>query len=324
MLHGEKNGPFGAVSKDVGARRRIDSSPSPTSLSTRAAQRLSVLGEMTGGIAHDFRNILSVIDSGLRLAEANLSDPDQVRTFISGAREGIARGVRLTSQLLNFAQRGEIRPCVADANALLKNLELFLKYGAGPSVCIVLECSPVIPKCLVDPSQFAAAILNLVVNARDARASAGGEIRIYTARFQTTPVTSEPGFDGTYVRVRVQDNGSGMPDHVVRRVFEPFFTTKGEKGTGLGIPQVGAFMRHIGGHVTVSSEQGHGTTVDLFFPAIEPDTPLGDANCADAPGDLSATHADNAIRPLSEKSEPMGCFTSDGSVLKTVSECRCG
>lgn len=282
MLHGEKNRPFSAVSNDADASP-IDSSPSLASLSTRATQRLSVLGEMTGGIAHDFRNILAVIDSGLRLAESNLSDPDKVRTFISGAREGIARGVRLTSQLLNFAQQGEIKTCVADANALLKNLELFLKCGAGPSVCIVLECSPAIPKCFVDPSQFATAILNLVVNARDAMPSAGGEVRIYTARFQTTSVTSEPGFDGTYVRVRVQDNGAGMPDHVARRVFEPFFTTKGEKGTGLGVPQVGAFMHHIGGRVTVSSEQGRGTTVDLFFPTMETDHPLRSADCAGTP-----------------------------------------
>jgi signal transduction histidine kinase len=121
-------------------------------------------------------------------------------------------------------------------------------------------------------------MLNLVLNARDTMPSAGGEVRIDTARFQTTPVTSEPGFDDTYVRVRVHDNGSGMPDHVARRVFEPFFTTKREKGTGLGVPQIGAFMRHIGGHVTVSSEQGRGTTVDLFFPAIESDCPLPHAD----------------------------------------------
>jgi signal transduction histidine kinase len=130
MLHGEKNR-LSAVSNDVGAPR-IDSRPSPAALSARAAQRLSVLGELTGGIALDIRNVLAVIDSGLRLAESNLSDPDKIRTFISGSRDGIARGVRLTSQLLSFAQQGEIKTCAAGANALFKNLELFLKYGAGP------------------------------------------------------------------------------------------------------------------------------------------------------------------------------------------------
>lgn len=276
MLHGEKNKQLSAVNNDVGEALRIDDRPSPAVLSARAAQRVSALGEMARGIVHDFRNILSIIDSGLRLAESNLSDPCKVRAFISGAREGIARGVRLTSQLLDFAQQGEIKPCAADLNSLLKNLEPFLKYSAGPSVRVVLECSPTISKCLVDPPQFVAAILNLVVNARDAMPSGGGEVRIYTAR----PTTTEPSPAGDYVRVRVQDNGSGMPDHVARRVFEPFFTTKGEKGTGLGVPQVGTFMRHIGGHITVSSQQDRGTTVDLFFPAIEPGYPLRHADCA--------------------------------------------
>lgn len=275
MLHVEKNQQLNEVSNDAGAPLLIDSSPSPAPLLAGATQRLSVLGEMAGGIAHDFRNILSIIDSSLRLAESNLSDPDKIRTFISGAHEGIVRGVRLTSQLLDFAQQGEIKTCAADVNTLLKNLEMFLKFGAGPSVRIVYDYSPTLPKCLVERSQFAATVLNLVVNARDAMPSSGGEVRICTALLQTTSETSEPGFDGMYVRVRVQDNGSGMPDHVAQRVFDPFFTTKGEKGTGLGVPQVGAFMRRIGGHVSISSEFGRGTTVDLFFPATEPDMPLG-------------------------------------------------
>ena len=231
---------------------------------------------MTGGIAHDFRNILSVIDSGLRLAESNSDDPEEMRAFISGAREAVVRGLRLTSQLLTFAQQGEIQTCAADANSLLKNLELFLRYGAGPSVRIVFDFSPTIPKCLVAPSHFASAILNLVVNARDAMPS-GGEVRIHTDRYETDAATPGRGIDGVYVRVRVQDNGPGMPDHVIRRIFDPFFTTKGEKGTGLGVSQVRAFMFHIGGRISVTSEQG-GTTFDLFFPAVEPDNSLPHAN----------------------------------------------
>lgn len=271
MLHVEKNRQLNDISNDAGAPLLIDGSLPSAPLSALATRRLSVLGEMSGGIAHDFRNILSLIDSSLRLAESNLSDPDKVRTFISGAHEGVVRGVRLTSQLLNFAQQGEIKTCAADVNTLLKTLEIFLKHGAGPAVRIVYDYSPALPKCLVERSQFASAILNLVVNARDAMPSSGGEVRICMACLRTTPETSEPGFDGVYVRVRVQDNGSGMPDHVAQRVFDPFFTTKGAKGTGLGVPQVGAFMRRIGGHVSISSELGRGTTVDLFFPAIKHD-----------------------------------------------------
>jgi len=277
VLSGEKSGKLSTAGNDIGAQPGIGSATWTISLSTNASQRLSVLGEMTGGIAHDFKNILAVIDSSLRLVESNLSDPDKIRSFISGTREGIARGVRLTSQLLYFAQQGEIKTYAADANALLNDLELLLKCGAGPSVRVVLECSSTIPKCLLDPTQFAAAMLNLVVNARDAMPSAGGEVRIYTALFHTTSVTSDSTLNDSYVRVTVQDNCSGMPDQVVRRVFEPFFTTKGKRGTGLGVPQVAAFMRQIGGHVTFSSKEGHGTTVDLFFPVIESDEPLSRA-----------------------------------------------
>jgi signal transduction histidine kinase len=277
MQHGGNEERSSAVIAGVAELEQAGGSRSTAELSARAAQRLSVLGEMTGGIAHDFRNILAVVDSGLRLAESNSNDPGKVRAFISGAREGVERGLRLTSQLLAFARQGEVQARAADANALLGTLELLLKYGAGPSVRIVLECSPTLPKCLVDPSQFATAILNLVVNARDAMPD-GGEIRIHTSRFEAKLAASEPGLRGTYVRVRVQDNGSGMPDDVVCRVFEPFFTTKGEKGTGLGIPQVRAFMQRVGGHIDVTSEQGCGTTVDLFFPAIEPENSLPHTN----------------------------------------------
>jgi signal transduction histidine kinase len=139
-----------------------------------------VLGEMTGGIAHDFRNILAVIDSRLRLAENNSEHTSVARAFIVGAREGVARGLTLTSQLLTFAKQREVQARAADANELLKALELFLRYGAGSEVRVVLELSPDIPTCLIDPSQFSAAILNLVINARDAMPK-GGEVQISTA-----------------------------------------------------------------------------------------------------------------------------------------------
>jgi signal transduction histidine kinase len=235
--------------------------------SALVAQRLSVLGEMTGGIAHDFRNILAVIESGLRLVDRNIGDPDTARTFIAGAMDGVARGLQLTTQLLAFAAQKELPTTAADVNALLAKLELFLKYGAGSSVRIDLQLSVNLPKCLVDPSQFAAAILNLVVNARDAMPD-GGKIEIATARRHPEADTRRVDAPG-YVRVRVRDNGLGMTVDVRKKIFKPFFTTKGENGTGLGIPQVCAFVRHIGGRLSVQSEVGRGTTFDLFIPAVE-------------------------------------------------------
>jgi signal transduction histidine kinase len=256
--------------KDTPGRTQSGSTEqqSAAEISARAAQRLSVLGEMTEGIAHDFRNILAVIDSGLRLAENKSNDPKAASTFIAGAREGVARGLTLTSQLLTFAKQREFQAHAADANKLLKALELFLRYGAGSEVRVVLELSPNIPICLIDPSQFNAAILNLVINARDAMPK-GGEVRISTTPWVVQSDASD-ATPGNYVRVRVRDNGVGMPDEVLQKIFQPFFTTKGEQGTGLGVPQVGTFMHHIGGHVRVASGLGRGTTFDLFFLAVDP------------------------------------------------------
>ncbi len=233
----------------------------------RATQRLAALGEMTGGIAHDFRNLLAVIESSLRLAERSLDEPDKVRAFIAASREGIDRGVALTSQLLAFAKHGELDVHAGDVNLFLKEFEPFLRYGAGPEIRVVFDLAPEVPKCLIDPTLFDAAVLNLVVNARDAMTS-GGEVRITTECVSLAASTPRSPPPGTYVRVRVKDGGQGMSPEVLRRVFEPFFTTKGEKGTGIGLPQVFSFMHLIGGYVDIASEQGIGTTFDLLFPSI--------------------------------------------------------
>ena len=233
--------------------------------SALVAQRLSALGEMTGGIVHDFRNILAVIDSSLRLLAKSSNDPEGLQAFIAGARDGLDRGLRLTSQLLSFAKQRELQPQSANASELLKSLELFLKYGAGSAIRIVFELESDIPRCLIDPSQFNAAILNLVINTRDAMPN-GGEIRISTTHCIVHEVASDLTAPGAYVRVRVADNGKGMSAEIIRKVFQPFFTTKGENGTGLGLPQVHTFMRRTGGYVNVISELGNGTTIDLLFP----------------------------------------------------------
>ena len=236
------------------------------------AQKLAAIGEMTRGIAHDFRNILAIIESSsLRLAEQSSEQPDKARVYIAGAREGVNRGLKLTSQLLNFAKQPELEAHPGNANEFLTSLERFLRYGAGPGLRIVLQLAPDIPMCLIDPSQFNAAILNLVLNARDAM-SDSGDVQISTARCVVKSTSEGLPTPGLYVQVRVKDSGQGMSAETVRNIFDPFFTTKGENGTGLGLPQVCAFMRRIGGHIGVTSEPGVGTTFDLLFPAQQDDT----------------------------------------------------
>ncbi len=232
---------------------------------------------MTGGIAHDFRSLLSVIDSGLRLIERSADDPEKVHALIASTREGIDRGVELTSQLLTFAKHQVLDAHAGNLNDFLRSFEPFLRYGAGPGVRVRLVLGSDIPACLIDPAFFDTAILNLVVNARDAMPD-GGEVRIVTERWKQNSTAFDPVKSGTYVRVRVEDNGCGMPEDVLRKVFDPFFTTKGETGTGIGLSQVFAFATMVGGQVSIASESGIGTTVTLLFPAVRPDTstPISD------------------------------------------------
>jgi signal transduction histidine kinase len=170
--------------------------------------------------------------------------------------------VKMTNRLLGFARQQQIKAGPEDVNTLLAALKDFLAYGAGPGIRLVLKLASDLPKCLVDPPQLNAAIVNLVVNARDAMPD-GGVIRISTA---AVIKGAHAGEAEDYVRVRVRDNGAGMPPEVTAKIFDPYFTTKGDGGTGLGVPQVQAWMRQVGGYVTVQSKVGKGTAFDLFFP----------------------------------------------------------
>jgi signal transduction histidine kinase len=190
--------------------------------------------------------------------------------------EGVQRGIKLTTRLLASTKDQDRGFQPSDLNELLEQLQAFLRYGVGPDVGVAFELAPSLPPCVIDAVQFNAAILNLVVNARDAMPR-GGEITISTA------VVSEPARairgSRTFVHLRVQDNGQGMSRTVLRRIFDRHFTTKGGVGTGLGVPQVCAFMSRAGGHINVKSAVGLGTTFDLVFPV-----------------DLSAALADNTGR----------------------------
>lgn len=242
--------------------------PSATAAEQRAAatRRLAALGELTGGIAHDFRNLLTAIGSGLRLAENNWDDPTKLRAYLAETKIAIDGGIALTSQLLAFARHQSLDPHVGNVNEYLHTFEPFLRYGAGPDVRLILDLTPDLPNCLLDPAFFDAAVLNLVTNARDAMPN-GGRLDISTRKISGSDT---PGINITsnQVRVRVKDEGCGMPADIIHEVFDPFFTTKGDRGTGFGLPQVRAFMDMVGGTIAISSEPEAGTTVDLLFPVV--------------------------------------------------------
>jgi signal transduction histidine kinase len=243
---------------------------SAADLRSSAAQRLASLGEMTSGVVHDLVNVLSVIDVGLQLAELNAGVPDTVERCIAKARHGVDHGLRLVATLIAFAKQEQVEPRIEDANDLLKDFEVCLRHGAGPRLRLAMDLGVDVPKCMIDATQFQAAILNLVVNARDA-APKGGEVVISTARHVPRPALTGLHGTGTFLRVSVTDNGDGIDEKLAPKIFDPFFTTKGERGTGLGLPQVCALMRQARGYIRVSSSPGAGTRFDLFFPAVEVD-----------------------------------------------------
>ncbi|WP_105439288.1 nitrogen regulation protein NR(II) [Neorhizobium sp. T25_13] len=233
----------------------------------RGMYRLSTLGEMTGGIVHDFRNLLTIIESGLRLAEIKADHPESVRNYIAAAREGVNRGVELTSQLLTFANYEELHLNARNLNELINSFKPILNYGRGTNIRVRFALGADVPDCLADPSLFAAALLNLMLNARDSMPS-GGEISVTTERFVQTNIAINEPPPGAYARLRVKDQGCGIEPDLLLKVMDPFFTTKGENGTGMGLAQVHATMQLVGGHLRIGSEPGLGTEVDLLFPSL--------------------------------------------------------
>jgi len=235
--------------------------------SAEAAHRLSVLGRLRSDIARDFRDLLTVIDASLRLL-AEDADPKNARTHTDGARMEIERGLELMAQLLPPARKASAQS--NDVNGVLRKLDPFLKYAAGPDVQITRNYATALPICVFDVGEFTSAILDLVINARDAMPG-GGRVHISTAVVE--PLASGTLPKRSYVKVTVADTGHGMSYGMEKKIFEPFFTTKAPgKGTGLGL-SIQDFMRRAGGNVIVTSRPQRGTAVELLFPVMN----LGDA-----------------------------------------------
>ena len=256
-----------------------------------AVQRINALGELAGGIAHDFRNVLAVIGSALHLAEREGDGPQRTREYLAAAQESVQRGLRLTSRLLALAKPHSPDLHPEDPCNLIRELLPFLRYGAGPRVRLRLELEETAVSCMVDPPQFNQALLNLVVNARDAMPD-GGEIVIASAI-----VRAPDGDPGRFLRIRVSDTGEGMSKATAARIFDPWFTTKGETGTGLGLPQVRRFMTLVGGSISVSSAPAIGTYFDLHFPLRDPED-CG-RRAAEAAGPIRERPSADPERPLS-------------------------
>ena len=233
------------------------------------AQRLESLGRLTGGVAHDFNNLLTVVIGALDIILKHPEDAERRTKLGEAALTAARRGERLTAQLLAFARRQPLQPIDCDLNDLIRESEPLIRGITNEALTLSLRLCDDRAIALIDPTQFEALLLNLIVNAADATPR-GGKITVETLVSGLAP-DAIPGLAaGSYFSLRVTDTGQGMSREVMNRIFEPFFTTKSPgKGTGLGLSQVYGFVRQSGGEVRVQSTLGQGTTFTVYLPVAD-------------------------------------------------------
>lgn len=236
------------------------------------AQRMESVGQLTGGVAHDFNNFLTVILGNLELIHDDAGCNSAMRDRADHALLATERGADLTRRLLAFSREQSLEPRLVNVNECVAQMNMLLGCVLGEGIVVKVDLAKDLPPIMADPGQLETGILNLALNARDAMPN-GGTI-LLTTRAESIKADQTTGkwsvAKGSYVRISVEDNGLGMSQRVQDRIVDPFFTTKpAGQGTGLGFPMAHGFVKQSGGHVVVRSEIGRGTTVSLYFPTSE-------------------------------------------------------
>jgi signal transduction histidine kinase/ActR/RegA family two-component response regulator len=238
----------------------------------RQSHKMEVIGQLTGGIAHDFNNLLTIIMGNIEVAQRLLAEREpQAATRIADAARGAARAAALTQRLLAFARRQPLDPTPVDLSRLVAGMSDLIGRTPGSPIAIETVLAAELWRTRCDANQLESALLNLIVNARDAMTT-GGKLTIECANVHLDRAYADRNEEvtpGQYVMIAVTDTGAGIPRDIVQRVFEPFFTTKpAGEGTGLGLSMVFGFVKQSGGHVKIYSEPGHGTTVKIYLPRL--------------------------------------------------------
>ena len=250
---------FAKVTRDLTERRAAEQQ-------VRQAQKMEAVGQLTGGVAHDFNNLLTAIIGNLEMLAGLLPAHDLCRRYAEAALRAASRGSQLTQQLLTFSRREEIQPQIASINELLHETRMLCQRTVGEGIDVDLLLQDDLWPCRIDPAQFAAAVLNLAANARDAMNSSG----LLSLQTENLPAGGAYPADlaaGDYVVLSVSDTGCGMSADELERAFEPFYTTKDVgKGTGLGLSQVYGFAKQSGGAARIESKVSEGTTVRIYLP----------------------------------------------------------
>ena len=258
---------FAKVTRDITERRKAAEDLQKATEALFHSQKLEAIGKLTGGVAHDFNNLLSIIVNGLGVLQRRRQDPADARVLDAMARAA-SRGAALTQQLLSFARQQPLKQDDYNLNDVIESFEAVLRRASGGGVEFRVVRADMLPLVRLDSAQFEAALLNLIVNARDATPD-GGAITVRTDMVElgAGQVGALPA--GVYVRVRVEDSGAGMSREVAAKAIEPFFTTKPlGQGTGLGLSQAYGLAQQSNGDLAIESVSGAGTTVSLYFPAV--------------------------------------------------------
>jgi signal transduction histidine kinase len=231
------------------------------------AQKMDAIGQLTGGVAHDFNNLLTPIVGSLDLVRRRHKDDERTQRMVGGALQAAERAATLTQRLLAFARRQALQPRAVDIAALIEGLVDLIRRSLGPTIRVVLEVPGDLPSARVDPNQLELALLNLAINARDAMPG-GGQLTITVADATLDERNTTGLAAGRYIRILATDTGIGMDKATLARATEPFFSTKGVgKGTGLGLSMIHGLAAQSGGTLTLASEPGRGTRVELWLPA---------------------------------------------------------
>ena len=258
---------FAKITRDLTEKKQAAEALEKAQAALFQAQKMESIGQLTGGIAHDFNNLLSVLASGLEVLSMHRQHGSDAKTLDS-MRRAIDRGATLTQQLLAFARQQPLQPETRNVNRLITGFESVLRRAGNSSILFEVRLDPMVRNTVIDAARFESALLNLVVNARDAMPE-GGRIEIATANATLADDEVDGLPAGEYVRLAVTDTGTGMDPETVARAFEPFYTTKEVgKGTGLGLSQVYGFIKQSGGEIVIRSKQGEGTTIAIYLPAV--------------------------------------------------------
>ncbi len=240
-----------------------------TEAALRQAQKLEAVGQLTGGISHDFNNLLTVVIGNLALAIERARDIPAILPLLQSALQAAERGVALIERLLAFARKQRLDPRSVELNRLVAGIEDLLRRTLGNRIRLIINAEADLAPARVDANQLELAILNLTINARDAMPD-GGNLRIWLQNRRVNHGSPSELSPGEYVVLSISDTGTGMDEATLARAFEPFFTTKGiGSGSGLGLPMVQGFAAQSGGGVRIQSKVGEGTTVELWLPRAD-------------------------------------------------------